>query len=74
MPAAAVLSTGRVKDFYACREDVLKFLMILSWRISSIKVKVWASQGLPHDPENGVLTTRVSGTLADRIALFINRE
>jgi len=65
------LSTGLARDLNSCRQSVLDFLQMLSWRVNSVEVRLWTALGAPH----GVCEWETEGTdyetLADRVAQFI---
>jgi hypothetical protein len=71
MGAAAVLSTGSAADLDSCRQDVLNFLRTLSWRVASVEVERWRSEGLLHAVRRWeTVTTDLEG-LAQEIAQFV---
>ena len=73
MGAAAVLSTGLTSDLDSCRADVLNFLRVLSWHISSVEVERWRIEELFHAVRKWETVGDLEG-LAQEVAQFIIGE
>lgn len=71
MAAVAVLSTGPLNGVHSCRNDVLAFLQVLSWRIAAVEVNVWTSEGSPAGFRKWETGATDLWNLAEEIAQFI---
>jgi hypothetical protein len=71
MAALAVFSTGLASDLKSCQEDVLNFLLMLSWHIGSVEVERWRIEGLVHAVHKWEMVTTDLEGLAREIAQFI---